>query len=139
MIKLLSHITLSALLLISATGITINLHYCQDQLIDMALITPAEDCCESVAHENHCHHDLDIGDSNHCDDETVKFESTSDYVVSSYSFSFENDYAFDLFFTAQIIVEDYNTIETTTAIVQNFKKPPNPQEVVLSQIQSFLI
>ena len=139
MIKFLSNITLSALLLLSATGMTLNLHYCHNQLIDLALIAPADNCCEADAHEDHCHNDMDKGNSNHCDDETVKIESTSDYVVSTHSFSFENAHSFDLFFTTPLIVNNQSTIESTTLTVLNFKKPPKPQEVVLSQIQSFLI
>jgi len=139
MIKLLSHITLSVVLLLSATGMTINMHFCQGHLYDLALIAPAHDCCETDGTEDTCHHEQDQHKSHQCDDKTVKLESTSDYVVSIHSFSFENAHSFDLFFTTPLIVNDMSTRESTTTILLNFKKPPKPQEVVLSQIQSFLI
>ena len=90
MIKLFSHITLSTLMLLTATSLTINLHYCEGQLYDFALIVPTHDCCEDVAHENHCNHEGEMDNSNHCDDKTINFESTSNYVVSAFSFDFES-------------------------------------------------
>ena len=139
MIKFISHITLSVLLLLSATGMTINLHYCHDQLIDLALIVPAQSCCETSTRENHCHHGSIIDKPNHCDDETIGFESTSDYLISAYTLNLEDTPSFDLFYSTPLVPDGQRTRESTITTLFNFKKPPNPQEVVLSQIQSFLI
>ena len=138
MIKLLSHITLSALLLLSATGLTINMHFCDGQLYDLAFIAPAHDCCEPDGSEDACPHHQDQAMPHQCDDETVKVESTNDFFVSAYSFDFENSHSFDLFFTTQLFIENPKTGKLAVAGVLNYKRPP-PQEVVLSQIQSFLI
>lgn len=137
MVKLVIHITLSALLLLTATGMTINMHFCQGYLYDLALIAPAHDCCETDGIEDTCHHDEDQDKSHHCVDDTIKVESTNDFFVSSYSFDFENSHSFDLFFTTQFLIENPMTDESTVVGVLNYKKPP--QEVVLSQIQFFLI
>jgi hypothetical protein len=126
-------------MLITATSLTINLHYCEGQLYDFALIVPTHDCCEDVAHKNHCNHEGEMDNSNHCDDKTINFESTSEFVATDISFSFENTHSFDLFFTTRLFINDQSTSESTTTTLLNLKKPPNPQEVVLSQIQSFLI
>lgn len=139
MARLISHIVLSVLMLISASGLTINFHYCQDQLFDFALIVPADNCRETGAHDNHYDHNGEMDKSNHCDDETIKIESTSDYFVSSLSFDFEKVHLTDLFFTTPLIFEDQSITNSTAVAVLNYKKPPVPQEVVLSQIQSFLI
>jgi hypothetical protein len=138
MIKLLSHITLSAVLLLSTTGVTINMHFCQGHLYDLALIAPAHDCCETDGTEDACHHDQDPHKSHQCDDETIKIESTNDFVVSSYFFDFEDSHSLDLFFTTYLLIDDPKTNESAAVGVLNYKKPP-PQEVVLSQIQTFLI
>jgi hypothetical protein len=137
MIKLLSHITLSAVLLLSAMGLTINMHFCEGHLYDLALIAPAHDCCETDGTEDTCHHDQDQNRSHQCDDESIKVESTNDFFVSNYSFDFENSYSFDLFIATQVLIENPKTVNSSVSEVINYKKPP--QEVVLSQIQSFLI
>lgn len=137
MIKLLSHITLSAILLLSATGMTINMHFCEGHLYDLALFATAHDCCETDGAEDACQHDQDQNRSHRCDDESIKVESTNDFFVSSYSFDFENSHTFDLLFATQLLIENPSTVKSKVVGVLNYKKPP--QEVVLSQIQSFLI
>jgi hypothetical protein len=139
MIRLISHIILSGLILLSVTGLTINLHYCQDALYDIALNSLAENCYENGAHENCCHPDPDMKNSNHCDDETVKVESTDDFFVSSFSFDFEDVHQIDLLFAIHILSENQRTSNNHESEVLNFKKPPILAEVELSQIQSFLI
>ena len=139
MFKLISHIILSGLILLSLTGLTFNLHYCQDTLYDIALNSPAESCCENGAHDHHCHPDPDMENSNHCDDETVKVESTDDFFVSSYSFDFDDVHHIDLLFATHILSENQHSSNNNESEVLNYKKPPILPEVVLSQIQSFLI
>jgi hypothetical protein len=139
MFRLISHIILSGLILLSLTGLTVNLHYCQDTLYDIALNSPAESCCENGAHEHHCHPVPDMDNSNHCDDETIKVESTDDFFVSSYSFDFDDVNHIDLFNRTLIFLENKLTANNTESEVLNYKKPPLLPEVVLSQIQSFLI
>ncbi len=139
MFRLISHIILSGLILLSLTGLTFNLHYCQDTLYDIALNSPAESCCEDGAHEHHCHPDPDMDNSNHCDDDTVKIESTDDFFVSSYSFDFEELQHIDLLYTTHTLADNQRGANNTESEVLNYKKPPILPEVVLSQIQSFLI
>lgn len=139
MFRLISHIILSGLILLSLTGLTVNLHYCQDELYDIALYSPAENCCDNGAHDHHCHPDPDMENSNHCDDETVKLESTDDFFVSSYSFDFDEVHHIDLFNSTTILLEDQRSANNTAGEVFNYNKPPILSEVVLSQIQSFLI
>ena len=139
MVKILSHIVLSALLLVSATGMTINMHYCNGHLYDLALNAPAHDCCDSGMDDNVCHHKRDQAKSNQCDNETIKLESTNDFFVSTYTFDFDNEHSIDLFFPTQLLIEESVTAESQVNGILNFNKPPPTQEVVLSQIQSFLI
>ncbi len=46
MIRKTLHIIVASFILISTMGITINMHYCHDQLIDLAFNAPAHSCCE---------------------------------------------------------------------------------------------
>jgi hypothetical protein len=127
------------LILISTAGMTINLHYCQDGLYDIALSSPAENCCENGAHDHSCHQDSNMDKPIDCEDETVKVESTDDFFVSSYSFDFNNNQIIDLFNNTSLFSENQGTTKITSNKVPNFKIPPVLPEVVLSQVQSFLI
>jgi hypothetical protein len=138
MLKVISHIALSVMLLFAATGMTINMHFCQDHLYDLAINAPAHDCCETDTDENTCHHDHDMAKSPHCEDKSIEIESSQDYVSSGFTFNFENSHSFELFSTSQLMLESPVAENTSVTRIFNYKKPP-PQEVVLSQIQSFLI
>ena len=138
MVKLLSHIMLSVLLLLSATGLTVNMHYCHDQFVDMALFVPADSCCESGIHESNTNHGEELSKPDHCKDMTLGLESTNDYVVSPFSFNQEYN-SFELFFTSIFTGEKQKAIESSVYTILSFKKPPTYPEVVLSQIQTYLI
>lgn len=49
MLKRISHISLSLLLLISTVGFAVSKHYCGDALIDIAYNENAENCCDDGA------------------------------------------------------------------------------------------
>ncbi len=137
MIKKIVHIVIANLILVSMVGFTINMHYCHDQLIDLAVFSPAHSCCDTGDEGP----GLENGDSNmsHYVDESLQVGSTDDYVVSSVTFDFENTHNIDLLLTATIL----NSFQGPDNLVEKEapwrKKPPPVQEVVLSQIQSFLI
>ena len=76
--------------------------------------------------------------AHHCEDESIKIESSQDFVVSGFTFNFENSHSFRLFSTSQLMLESPVAKNTSATGIFNYKKPP-PQEVVLSQIQAFLI
>ena len=139
MIRILSHIVMSALLLFTATGMTINLHFSQGHLYDMALNAPAHSCCEDGSDDYICHHhDQDQGSSNQCDNEKIRIKAADDFLVSGGSFDFENAHSLDLFYTSLLPVENPGA-ETSSAVRLIYHIKPPPREVVLSEIQSFLI
>lgn len=49
MLKRISHISLSFLLLISTVGFAVSKHYCGDALVDIAYNENAESCCDDGA------------------------------------------------------------------------------------------
>ncbi len=135
MIKKIVHIVIASLILVSTLGFTINLHYCHDQLIDMAFLSPANSCCDIDGEEASQMQDTCPG----CEDESISAESTDDFTVSSHTFNFENFNNSDLLISAtlQYCFQDSNNPSAKEA--PWYKKPPPYQEVNLSQIQSFLI
>ena len=142
MVKLLSHIILSALLLISTTGMTINMHFCQGHLYDLAVNAQASDCCRNDSDDNICHHDQqhdhDKSRSHQCENKTIKIKSTNDFLVSVNSFDFKDSHSLDLFNTQHLLIEIPEAENSSNTNLFNYIKPP-PEEVVLSQIQSFLL
>ncbi len=124
MIRKTLHIVIASFILISTMGITINMHYCHDQLIDLAFNAPAHSCCESCQG---------------CQDESIVVEAGDDYEVPAIAFNFENSHNTTLFLTSVILNYYQGINEPTNIEVPWYKKPPPIQEVVLSQIQSYLI
>ncbi len=138
MFKKIIHIITAGLILISITGFTLNMHYCHDQLIDLAVFSPAQSCCDT-GDKGPCHADGDIGKMSHCVDESLQVGSTDDYVGTSFTFSFENNLSIDLLLSATILNDFQGTDQLHPDEAPWHKEPPPYQEVVLSQIQSFLI
>ena len=138
MFKKIIHIITAGLILISITGFTINMHYCHDQLIDLAVFSPAQSCCDA-GDEGPCHADSDISKASHCKDESLQVGSTDDYVGPSFTFNFENNISIDLLISSTILYNFQGSDHLRPVEAPWHKKPPPYQEVVLSQIQSFLI
>jgi len=138
MFKKIIHIIVACFILVSTTGFTINLHYCHNQIYDLALFTPAHSCCESTS-QGHCHSTGDIANMNHCEDESIMVESIDDYVGSSYSASLENTHSIDLLLIASILFNVEVSDDEIVIEAPWHNEPPPYQEVVLSQIQSYLI
>lgn len=138
MTRIISHIFLSALLIVTVSGMTINLHYCGDHLYDMAINTAAHSCCDFNEEDTACHHDHDKGKMDHCNDKTIDISKTNDFVISGFSFDFENYHFSELFLITPVTIENSLTDSAPVRKIISDRKPP-PQEVVLSQIQSYLI
>jgi hypothetical protein len=135
MIRKVLHSVFALLILISSTGFTINMHFCHDQLIDMALLSPAHTCCDTGEEDANQIQDSCAG----CQDESIVVEPGDDYEVSTNTFHFENSYS-SVLFASSLLLNFYLGIhESTKTEVPWYKKPPPYQEVVLSQIQSYLI
>lgn len=135
MIRKTLHIVFASFLLISTMGITINMHYCHDQLIDVAFNSPANSCCDMNEDGANQSQDSCPG----CQDEAIVVEPGDDYEVSALVINFENSHTIDLFLITEIFNSIQGIDESTKNEVPWYKKPPPYQEVVLSQIQSYLI
>ena len=135
MIRKVLHIVIAVFILISSTGFTINMHFCHDQLIDLAFLSSADSCCDTKEDGPNQIQDSCAG----CQDESIVVEHGDEYVVSVLTFNFENSHNTTLFHTS-VILNTYHGINESTKNEEPWhKKPPPNQEVVLSQIQSFLI
>ena len=138
MIRKALHIVMAALVLISTMGITINMHFCHDQLIDLALYAPAESCCD-VSNEVPCDPKEGLSQMDHCEDDSIVVEALEDFLGSSLAVNFESKQSTDLFFWIALQYSSPGANEDIKSIVPDYYFPPPYQEVDLSQIQSFLI
>lgn len=78
MIKKVSHIILSILLLIATTGFTLyNKHHCGEELMAISLQTDQNDCCDMAS--ACCHEEA----------ETIKIDA--EYLSASFDYNFELD------------------------------------------------
>jgi hypothetical protein len=136
MIKKVLHGALALLMILTVTGITINLHYCHDHLYDLALFEQAHSCCESGGH---CHMPADQANMDHCEDSSIHVESTGEYLGSFPAFEFDEINVIELLLaeriiTDQLIAEQFTSLETFW-----YQEPPPVREVDLTVIQTFLI
>ena len=132
------HIIVACFILVSTTGFTISLHYCHNEIYDLALFSPAHSCCETGS-QGHCHSTGELANMNHCEDESIVVESTDDYVGSSFEVSLENTHSIDLLLIASILFNAELSDDDIVTEAPWHKEPPPYQEVVLSHIQSYLI
>lgn len=151
MIKRVAHIVLIPVLLLSTMGMTLNLHYCKDELYDIGVFAEATNCCidkkhelpasDSHHHEGHNHNcNVDNHKPSDCQDEKIQIESVDDFVVSNSSFTFNQEYS-SLLFPVYFVVLDlfsFSEITTSEKIPKRDISPPKIQ-VVLSLLQTYLI
>jgi len=138
MIKKIIHTVLAAIILVSTTGFTISLHYCHDHIVDLAVFNEAHSCCEAGS-KAHCHASGDMDPSKHCKDESIVVESTDDYIGSSFEVEPLKFQSLDLFLTAYLLIQVQGADHQILKEPPWHKEPPPYREVVLSQIQTYLI
>jgi hypothetical protein len=135
-VKKIFHTALAVLVVTTVTGLTINLHYCQDHLYDLALFSSAHSCCETGGQ---CHMPAEGNNMDHCEDSSIHVESTGEYLGSFSTFSFETSNAIDLIWIEQLDFDPGRYAELFTLKTFWYQEPPPPNEVNLTDIQTFLI
>lgn len=138
MFKIFSHITLSVLILASTTGFTLNMHFCHDNLIDIAVNHQADSCCDLPQEKSDCNGEPEMEKSNHCENRSLVAAITSEISVPSFTFDFEDFHYTTLDVLPAIPLEAPVITSLTIKRSREWKKPP-PQSVDLSLIQTFLV
>lgn len=138
MSKKMFHILMAAALVVSTMGITINMHFCHDELIDLALYGPAQSCCDAGTHQT-CPSEEGIHAMDHCQDDSIRLEALEDFMGTAFDFKFEDNLlSRTLFAAASHIV--YPAIEKSRKIKYPYcQHAPPTREVYLAEIQSYLI
>ena len=139
MLKLIVNTMLSMLILLSSTGFTVNMHFCHENLIDIAVMAPAESCCGASSEEGLSCHATVESKCSHCKDESLSIETSEDYISSLNVFSFENEFQLELPWLSNISLDLEVSNQNNFLALLDFRKPPTNCEVVLSEIQTFLL
>lgn len=136
--RILIHSILSLMLLITATGMTINVHSCQYQSHDALMNATLTDCCVNNSVDQYCDMGLVGEQTNHCNNISSDFRSPLIYLIPSILPDLENLDSVVLTKRTQYLKGKLKTEESElNKYNYNLKVPP--QEVELSRIQSFLI
>lgn len=139
-----SHIVLALLLLVSTTGMTVSLHYCNHSLYDIGIFTRAESCCmtqENMTETNvHDHCAADLQQKGHCEDETIALDHVDDFLATA----FQADLTTQITTTLSNILASAETILFQPFSSKSAEIPPrdNAPPGVMSEpsfLQSFLI
>ena len=126
--KRFSHIFVSALLLFSTVGISINKHYCGEILKSIALNVSPNHCCGDEEMPSDC-----------CHNESEHFTLEDELQLERYNLNFD-------LASVEIVAKDYELLLATyfddfdnQSFYSAFKSPPDSESAIYIQVQSFLI
>ena len=124
MLKIVSHIILSVLLLISSIGMVVSKHYCGTTLVSVHLDKEADSCCGEGA--DCCHNENEF------------FQIKDDYVAIANQISFENSVVLDVLFYQAIHFSMSAVTDNTDVFIAFNESPPPPLiQTVLSSLQTY--
>ncbi len=124
MIKKISHIVLTLLLLISAMGVAISKHYCSGTLVSTSFFTEANSCC---------------GDSDCCSNENNVYKVDEDYSIVSIA-EIPTISEFDLI-GFELMLHPANEIQNVNEpdFIVKESPPPKSIQIALSKKQLYLL
>jgi hypothetical protein len=112
MLKKVSHIFLSALLLISTMGMAVSKHYCGENLVSVSLFEEADSCC---------------GDADCCHNENQSYKVKDDFSVPQIS-NIPVLAEFDII-GFELMNEFLTEIHESKNIIPAFTDLPNPPKI----------
>lgn len=132
------------LLVVSTTGMTIDLHYCYHELYDFGVFSQAENCCMPDEHEHNSttvtHCNMDQHQQSDCEDETVTLGHVDDFLASVFSFNFNNNpVLINSFLSVQSFEGIFNSFALIRKEIPKRDNAPPPLQLYLSLIQTYLL
>ena len=142
--------TVSAfIMLVSTTGMTVNMHFCMDRLYAVGINRPAESCCEkgncpikagAEPSNGRCRHGFAIDKPDHCSNRSIHISNTDDYVVFSSSADLTasvQQVTLPGIAASATLFDSHESPAVRTAY--KYCNPPPLKKTDLSVIQAFLI
>lgn len=124
MLKRISHISLSLILLISTVGFAVSKHYCGDALVDVAFNENADSCCDDGA----C-----------CHNETLIYQLDEDFSAPQITSAPDLPEMVTFGVTAFFAINQTPSEHLAETFYQNNSPPPTTISETLSFRQVFLL
>ncbi len=120
MLKKISHIILSLLVLVTTMGMTVSAHSCGGELKSIQLLSEAENCC---------------GDScPNCENEIIKVEIEDDFTIQILNVEFDQNFTFLPAFIQLLLVP---SLTEEVEQLAYHKPPPLNIQTILSNLQVY--
>jgi hypothetical protein len=134
------HMLLSSLVVVPVTGFTVNLHFCQGRVYDVAMFAPANSCCAEGRHGSpSCPETLEK-EPDHCNDSTIRVGSLDDLFFSPVSRNTPVNIFTGLFQPDRTNSQYPETYGGDRAAgIPRYRFPPTGKNDILSRIQSYMI
>ena len=124
MLKRISHIALSLVLLATTVGMVVSKHYCHENLVSVSFFTDADSCCDM---DNCCH------------TETLVHQLKADFSIPAIS-SIPDLAEHPIFGHELLVDENFNFYKTEFVGYEIFEPPPPPAiQRTLALQQAFLL
>ena len=122
MLRKISHIILSVLLLVTTMGLTIDKHYCGSRLVSVSIVNDTDTCCDQ--------------DDGCCKDVTDTYKLSADYTFSQANINFNLVPTIlpvlSFFYISSLAIEP-SDIEFSWFV------PPRELKTTLSDFQTYLL
>ena len=138
MIKRVLHVLLALLIFLASTGFSINMHFCHDHLIDLAVMSPAESCCGDAVLPGQACAMESPGENHHCEDHSLSVETAEDYILTTSQFAFNSPFQFEIPWIEYPEKTRSHAAAYSLFNLPDLKRPPN-SSVWLPEIQAFLL
>ncbi|MDK2978852.1 MAG: hypothetical protein PWP52_1566 [Bacteroidales bacterium] len=124
MFRLLKHIFISLILMLSITGFAVSKHYCSTELVSIEINKEASQCCDME--ENCCYNETDF------------YQLKNDFFVSTYHLA-ENLSVQELLFPVIFSFYNADIFSSDSLVLYITESPPNKEsQDRLSFLQSYL-
>jgi hypothetical protein len=126
--KKIGHILISALLLFSTVGISVNKHYCGEILESIAINVNPEHCCGSEDMPSGC-----------CHNESEQYLLDDESQLQRYNFNFDLTSVNLITHYYELLMGHYSDEFENKNFLFAFKSPPSDESDIYIRVQSFLI
>ncbi|NOY51024.1 MAG: hypothetical protein GXO88_10755 [Chlorobi bacterium] len=141
MFKTTSLIFLSLVIFISSSGFKVSMHFCENTLYDIGILSQADNCYKDASHHHNveCCLEMEKVPKNACENETFEFHKLDSFVATAINMDLSSNIAHDL---TPAVISIFNLVEEPTnkhitVFVED--SPPMRLTTTLSLLQSFLL
>jgi hypothetical protein len=139
--KTTSLIFLSLVIFISTSGLKVSVHFCENHLYDIGILSPAENCYMDAGHHHHMHccMKMEKEPKNACENETFEFHKLDSFVATVINFDLSSSFTHELIPAVINLFDFVEEPSNNTYTIFTEDSPPARLATTLSLLQSFLL